>query len=123
MLDIHKIVDLLDKSLPAIDKIAQILLGLGALIGAWYAKGSADRNNKNIKQTQTLLQTNTNITADSQSELKKLQAYVTKVQTKHAQELSEANRKIQALSDELHILRRQLTEEDTSLEPPTKIDI
>lgn len=115
--------DLLDKALPVLDKLFQIMLGAGAVIGAWYAKKSADRNNKSIKTTQSLVQNNTNITVDSQEQLRNLQAYVTKVQTKHAHELSEANRKIQALSDELHILRRQLTEENTSLEPPTKIDI
>lgn len=115
-----ELVELADKALPVLDKVIQLLVGIGAFIGAWYAKRSADRNNKSLKSTQALIQDNTNITVGSQEELKKLQAYVTKVQTKHAKELSEANRKIQSLSDELHILRRQLEDES---ELPTKLDI
>ncbi len=115
-----ELIELADKTLPVLDKVIQLLVGIGAFIGAWYAKQSADRNNKSLKSTQALIQDNTNITVGSQEELKKLQAYVTKVQTKHAKELSEANRKIQSLSDELHILRRQLEDES---ELPTKLDI
>lgn len=116
-----RIVDITEKALPVLENLLQLVLGVGAVVGAWYAKRSADRNNKSIQKTQSLVQDNTNITIYSQDQLIKLEGYITKVQNKHAKELSEANRRIQALSDEVAILRRQL--DDDASELPTKVDI